>query len=215
MSDEGRARAQDTGGWAVAIGASGAQGLDDIRVLLALLPAGLRAIVLVVLHRPSDQVSHLRAILGRASRLPVQVVSGAAFLEEGCCYIGEPDNHLRLTAPARVAPLRDRDHVFRNRTIDLLFRSVAEHTGPHVIGVILSGSLDDGSRGLEAIHQAGGWTMVLTPLILARKGMPENAIAFDGPIDVIGSLEAIAAEIVARVGVRGGSPGPGRVLAQL
>lgn len=64
-----------------------------------------------------------------------------------------------------------------------------------MIGVVLSGSLDDGSRGLAAIKAAGGRTMVLTPKRSAGSGMPENAINYDGPIDKIGTPEQIAREI--------------------
>jgi two-component system chemotaxis response regulator CheB len=69
---------------------------------------------------------------------------------------------------------------------------VAEQAGPLATGVILSGSLDDGSRGLAAINKAGGVTMVLTPERGRPAGMPENAIDFDGPINVIGSPSFIA-----------------------
>jgi two-component system, chemotaxis family, protein-glutamate methylesterase/glutaminase len=51
-----------------------------------------------------------------------------------------------------------------------------------MIGVVLSGPLDDGSRGLAAIHKAGGLSMVLTPAGPPERGMPKNAIKFDGPI---------------------------------
>lgn len=65
-----------------------------------------------------------------------------------------------------------------------------------MIGVVLSGSLDDGSRGLAAIHEAGGLTMVLTPDPKPYRGMPRNAINYDGPVDVIGSPRVIAAAII-------------------
>jgi two-component system chemotaxis response regulator CheB len=65
----------------------------------------------------------------------------------------------------------------------------------------LSGSLDDGSRGLAAIHHAGGLTMVLTPASPPR-GMPENAIAYDGPIDLIGNSHQIAGAIIEIVGTK-------------
>ena len=55
-----------------------------------------------------------------------------------------------------------------------------------MIGVVRSGSLDDGPRGLASIHEAGGVTMVLTPDTLTGAGMPENAIAYGVPIDVVG-----------------------------
>ena len=68
----------------------------------------------------------------------------------------------------------------RNRTIDLLLDSVALHALERAVGIVFSGSLDDGSRGLAAIHAAGGVTMVLN---LGRKpvGMQQHAIEYDGP----------------------------------
>jgi chemotaxis response regulator CheB len=63
-----------------------------------------------------------------------------------------------------------------------------------MIGVVLSGSLDDGSRGLAAIHKARGLTMVLDPGHKPR-GMQQNAIDFDGPISFIGTAREIAATI--------------------
>jgi chemotaxis response regulator CheB len=185
----------------VAIGASGPEGLTDIGRVLEALPVGLLAVVMVVLHRPSDRVSRLRQVLSRMTKLPVVIASQDLRLEQGTCYIGEPDAHLELAART-LGNLRPAGAgTYRNRSVDLLFRSVAEHAGSRFIGVVLSGSLDDGSRGLADIHHAGGTTMVLTPGGKTFSGMPENAIAFDGPIDVIGSPEQIAAAIVARVGV--------------
>jgi two-component system chemotaxis response regulator CheB len=199
-----RGRNNGYSGPVVAIGASGPQGMNDIGRVLGGLPVGLRAVVMVVLHRPTDQVSHLRLILSRATKLPVLVASQDLLLEAGTCYIGEPDAHLELGARSMGNLVPATDHRHRNRTIDLLFKSVARHAGPRFIGVVLAGSLDDGSRGLAAIHHAGGTTMVVTPGQAAFVGMPENAIAYDGAIDVIGSPERIAAEIVARVGVADG-----------
>src|SRR3954451_14788189 len=63
--------------------------------------------------------------------------------------------------------------------------------------VVLSGALDDASRGLAAVHDAGGLTMVLTPGRSPERGMPENAISYDGPIDLIGDPLQIAEGICA------------------
>jgi len=77
----------------VAIGASGGEGLGDIKALMATLPLGLPAVVFAVLHRPSDRPSNLRAVLSCVSSLPIMKSS-----EAGCCYIGEPNAHLSLAA---------------------------------------------------------------------------------------------------------------------
>ena len=182
--------------WFVAIGASGSAGLDDIKTLLNESPASLNAVVLVVLHRPWDRVSHLRDVLSRRSRLPVVVAVQGEWFAPGHAYIGEPGEHLTLAARSFGDLVPDPDRLYRNRTVDLLLSSLARHGGPRIIGVILSGSLDDGSRGLAAIHHAGGLTMVLRPKGLPVPGMPENAIDHDGPIDAIGDPGQIAQAIM-------------------
>lgn len=85
-------------------------------------------------------------------------------------------------------------HTLRNRTIDALFVSLASHAGPRAIGIILSGALQDGSKGLAAIHAADGITMVLDPHGKPR-GMQQNAVDYDGPINFIGNREEIVGRI--------------------
>src|SRR3954454_541382 len=184
----------------VAIGASGGEGLEDIKLLLASLPADLRAVVLVVLHRPSDRLSRLQEVLSRVSQMPVVIAKDGEHFRAGCCYIGEPDDHLSLAEKSNVRLVEGTQDKHRNRTVDILFNSVAAHARGRVIGVVLSGSLDDGSRGLAAIEHAGGTTMVLTKQGVAEYGMPENAAAYNRPIHVLGSATTIAREIVRRVG---------------
>jgi two-component system, chemotaxis family, protein-glutamate methylesterase/glutaminase len=178
----------------VVIGASGAKGLRELKALVGAWPRPLNAIVLVVLHRPPEKPSALAEVLAQAGRMPVRIACQGEVLSPGFIYIGEPDQH--LTVFDRHAKLVPHESLHRNRTIDLLFASVAAHAGSRAIGVVLSGSLDDGSRGLEAIHKRGGVTMVVTPEGSGPPGMPQNAIDFDGPINVIGSAGLIAAAIV-------------------
>ena len=182
--------------WIIAVGASGGPGLEGIMRLLASLPSPLYAIVLVVLHRHWDQPSHLRSILARACDHSVVIAKNGEHLEPDTVYIGEPDKHLSLAGRSSGRLIPDPDRQYRNRTVDLLFRSVAEHGGSNVIGVVLAGSLDDGASGLAALLEAGGLPMVLPPEPWPAKGMPESAIGFDGPIDVVGSHEVIATAIL-------------------
>lgn len=185
----------------VAIGASGGEGLSDIGDLLTAFPPSLAGIVMVVLHRPSDRISHLREVLGRKSKVPVRVAGESETMEAGVCYIGEPGGHLTLmdTVLAHLVP--GAQHQLRNRTIDTLFKSLAQHAPDRTIAVILSGSLSDGSKGLAAIHKAGGLTMVLDPGHKPR-GMQQNAIDCDGPIGFIGTSAEVAAVIVQTIGTR-------------
>jgi chemotaxis response regulator CheB len=172
--------------WIVAVGASGRQGLDDIRQLLEELPSTLAAVVMVVLHRPWHSPSHLQSILTRQCALPIIIAAQGERFEAGKVYIGEPAEHLTLAAHSFGEIVDDPERRYGNRTVDLLFKSVAAHASTRMIGVVLSGSLDDGSRGLAAIHKAGGITMVMTPAVPPQHGMPESAAGYDGPIDLIG-----------------------------
>lgn len=184
----------------VAIGASGSEGLDDIRDLLGALPALLDAIVMVVLHRPSDQISHLREVLARSTKLRVLIATETESLVPGTCYIGAPDEHLTLVDTNLAHMVPGEDNRLRNRTVDTLFNSLALHAGNRTIGIVLSGWLSDGSRGLAAIHAEGGLTMVLDPGHKPR-GMQQNAIDFDGPISLIGTAAEIAALVIEEAGI--------------
>ncbi|MCJ2131319.1 chemotaxis protein CheB [Methylobacterium sp. E-045] len=185
--------------WFVAVGASGAEGLNDIIALLTALPPSIPAVILVVLHRSWDKPSNLKFVLERSIVHQVFIAEEGNEFKQSTVYIGEPDRHLTLATRSLGGMVDDPNRVYGNRTVDLLFRSVARYGKGRMIGIVLSGSLDDGSRGLAAIHEAGGLTMVLTPDPMPYQGMPENAISYDGPIDVIGSPRVIAAAIVETV----------------
>jgi len=152
---------------------------------------------MVVLHRPAERISALRDVLARSSTMPVIIAADAEELLAGHCYIGTPEEHLTLVDRNLAHLVPGTGNQLRNRTIDTLFKSVALHAGPRVIGVVLSGALDDGSRGLAAIHAARGITMVLDPGDKLR-GMQQNAIDFDGPISFVGSAKRIA-EVIGKV----------------
>jgi len=183
----------------IAVGASGADGLCDLRDLLEALPADLPAVLMVVLHRPSNRISHMQQILARRSALPVVIPQEADEYRPGVCYVGEPAAHLSLAGRSRVHLIQGAGNRYRNRTVDLLFESVAAHARGRGIGVVLRGSLSDGAKGLASMHLAGGVTMVLGSRYGAAPGMPKNATEYDGPIDFTGSVPEIANEIVRRV----------------
>jgi chemotaxis response regulator CheB len=146
-------------------------------------------------------VSHLRDVLARRCGLHVVVARDGERLRPGSCYVGEPARHLTIGADGRIHLLHDR--VYRGRTIDALFQSLAEHAGPRTIGIVLSGELDDGTRGLAAIKAAGGIALVQSPTDALAKSMPQNALHYDGPVDVVGSVHRLAEAVVKLTSVRG------------
>ena len=190
--------------WVIAIGASGAEGLNDLQALLAEWQE-IDAIVMIVLHRPWEKDTHLRQILQRSTHMSVQIADQGQHLRAGCIYIGEPSRHLCLQSNSVSILISDPERAHRNRTVDLLFNSLVVLGGQRTIGIVLSGSLDDGSRGLAEIHDAGGYTMVLRREKQLRPGMPENARAYDGPVDVVGDVSAIAKAVK---GLLAGAPQP-------
>jgi two-component system, chemotaxis family, protein-glutamate methylesterase/glutaminase len=188
--------------WTVAIGGSGGSGLNDLRELLGQLPPKIACVIMIVLHRPWDGPSYTRDILNAATALPVITAADGERLETGTVYIGEPSQHMTLGAHGCCKVIGDSGRKYRNRTVDLLLKSVAANASHRkMIGVILSGSLDDGSRGLAAIYSAGGITMVRSPSNPPWDAMPKNAINFGNPVDLIGDFKAIALGIRAACGV--------------
>lgn len=179
--------------WIVGVGASGSTGLRDLRALLAAWPASCPAAVMAVLHRPVDRSSHLAEVLRAASSIPVAIAHQDAAVFPGVCYLSEPDANLALDASGRIDLASDAR--FRNRAIDLLFEALAKQAAPRVVGVILSGSLDDGSAGLAAIAAAGGKTMAISRDGAYGGQMPDNAVKRCGGVDFRGSPAAIAGEI--------------------
>ena len=168
------------------------------------LPPDLRAAVCVVLHIAPGSPSMLAKILGRAGRLPCRAASDGERLREGLILVAPPDHHLviedghvRLT----VGP-RENGH---RPAIDVLFRSAARALDSRVVGVILSGTRDDGSAGLAVIKQSGGATIVQDPDEALYAGMPASAIA-NVPVDAIVKSDSVASTIVAMV--KGEDPPP-------
>ncbi|KKB64394.1 hypothetical protein WM40_05575 [Robbsia andropogonis] len=176
--------------YAIGIGASGVEGLDDICRLLERWPESIDASVFVVLHRSSDKVSYLAKVLRRRSRLSVVVATNGMATQAGVCYVAESSQVLYIDQNEAIACLDGSSNRYRNRTVDVLFASLAASVGRRAIGIVLSGSLADGSKGLAAIHQAGGLTMVLDPGRKPR-GMQQNAIDYDGPITYIESVDGL------------------------
>jgi two-component system, chemotaxis family, protein-glutamate methylesterase/glutaminase len=166
-------------------------------------------VVLIVLHRPWDELSHLAEVLGHASQMPGHVAQEGKRFTAGHAYVGEPADHLTLAANTFGHLVSDPNRQYRNRTVDLLFRSVTAHGGHCYIGVVLPGFLDDGSRGLAAINEAGALSMVFTPTSPRGRDMPKNAIKYDGPIDLIDNPSKIAQAIFAAA--RQSAPDPAEV----
>jgi two-component system, chemotaxis family, protein-glutamate methylesterase/glutaminase len=167
----------------IVIGAS-AGGVQALQRLVADLPPELPASILVVLHMMSSGTSVLDAILTRAGNLPVSKAVDHAPLERGHVYVSPPDSHLLLRGDRIHLSNGPRENGHRP-AVDPLFRSAARAYGPRTIGVVLSGTLDDGTDGLRLIKQRGGATVCQDPEDATYGEMPRSAIEFVGPDRVL------------------------------
>jgi two-component system, chemotaxis family, protein-glutamate methylesterase/glutaminase len=159
----------------VAIGAS-AGGVTALRVLVTLLPRDFPAPILVVQHI-GNRPSILPELLDRSGPLPAAHAEDNQPLLPGRIYVAPPDVHLTvLEDRVRLHAGPKENHT--RPAIDPLFRSAALAFGTGAIGVVLTGGLDDGTSGLQAIKMCGGVAIVQDPETAEDPSMPRSALAY-------------------------------------
>jgi two-component system, chemotaxis family, protein-glutamate methylesterase/glutaminase len=186
----------------IVIGAS-AGGVDALSRLCAALPADLPASVFVVQHLSPSGRSVLPALLTRAGPLPATSPADEQTFEPGHIYVAPPDRHLLLRSQGTML-VRRGPHENRTRpAVNALFRSAAVAFGSRVIGVVLTGLLDDGTEGLIAIKAAGGLSIAQDPREAEWPSMPQNAVARDH-VDHVADIAGIAALLARLAGEEAG-----------
>jgi two-component system chemotaxis response regulator CheB len=158
----------------VVVGAS-TGGVQALRQLVAGLPADYRGSVFIVMHVQADAKPYLPAILSGHSKLPAVLAEDGMAIEPGRIYVAPPDRHL-LVEPGRMRVVHGPRENRSRPAIDPLFRSAAWAYGPRVVGVVLTGRLDDGTAGLWAIKSCGGTTIVQEPSEAEAPDMPSSAL---------------------------------------
>jgi two-component system, chemotaxis family, protein-glutamate methylesterase/glutaminase len=159
----------------IVIGAS-AGGIEALRTLVAGLPHDFSASVFIVLHTSPEWPGILDKILSKAGPLPALIARDGERIMPGRIYVARSDHHL-IIEPGIVRVSRGpKENRFRP-AIDPLFRSAAQTYGPRVIGVVLTGGMDDGTAGLWAIKKLGGTAIVQDPEDALVPSMPISALA--------------------------------------
>jgi two-component system chemotaxis response regulator CheB len=181
----------------VVIGAS-AGGVEALAALVAKLPPDLNASVFVVVHIPSSATSVLPQILSRRGNLPALHPEDGNPIERGKIYVAPPGRHLILEKRRVRLVIGPTEHGVRP-AVDPLFRSAGLTFRDRVVGIILSGNLDDGTAGFEIIKGMGGATIVQDPNEALYDGMIRSAMDA-GRADQILPLAEIPSALVELVG---------------
>lgn len=158
----------------IVVGAS-AGGFEALKELVLGLPSNLPASIFVVWHMSPDVRGVLPQVFNRMQTLPAAHAFDNEEIQEGRIYVAPPDRHLLVENSHMRVTRGPKENRFRP-AVDPLFRSAAYHYGPDVIGIILSGALDDGTSGLWTIKQRGGVAIVQHPDDAEVSSMPENAL---------------------------------------
>ncbi|HEX6556713.1 MAG TPA: chemotaxis protein CheB [Ktedonobacteraceae bacterium] len=177
----------------VVVGTS-AGGVEALATLVSALPPDFPAAIFVVLHTPAHSPSFVPKILSRSGPLEAVQASDSMEIEHGRIYVSPPDHHM-LVERGKVRVVRGPKENRHRPAVDPLFRSAALAYGPRVVGVILTGALDDGTAGLRDVKRRSGIAIVQDPGEAIFPGMPLSALEHV-QVDYILPLAAISQLLV-------------------
>jgi two-component system CheB/CheR fusion protein len=182
-------------GYVVCVGAS-AGGLDALEKFFKACPTDTGAAYVVVQHLSPDHKSMMSNLLARHTEMPVIVVEDDMPIEADHVYLIPPAALMHVaTGRLYLTPKNPRGLTL---PIDIFLSSLAEVYGRHAVGVILSGTGTDGTRGAVAINAAGGFLMSQEPESAKFDGMPRSVIA-TGIVDAILPAEELPLRLVAHI----------------
>lgn len=187
------------GGFPVVVIGASAGGIEALLEIVAGLPAGFPAPILVVLHVGRGP-SFLPRVIQRAGALPATHARDGEVIRVGHVYVAPPDFHMLARSDHIALDYGPPEHHSRP-AIDPLFRSAATAFGSRTIAIILSGALDDGVTGLMMVKQHGGTVIVQDPEDAIVGSLPEHALRLVKADHVLGARE-IGAYLAALTGER-------------
>jgi two-component system chemotaxis response regulator CheB len=174
-------------------------GVPAMLEIAAGLPADFPAAILAVLHIGPNR-SQMPELLSRSGPLPSRHPVDGERPERGVIHIAPPDRHMVLER-GRIRLLHGPKEHHTRPAIDPLFRSAAAEFGERAIGMVLSGGMDDGTAGLQAIKSCGGLAVVQHPSSAIEPSMPMSAITY-APVDYVRPLRELPALLVELAGSR-------------
>jgi two-component system chemotaxis response regulator CheB len=180
----------------VVVGCS-AGGVDALPRIVQQLPPEFPASMFIVQHMAVTNTPYLVDIISRSARVPVTWAEQGERFVLGRVYVAPPDAHL-IFSDDHIALTRGAREKHSRPSIDKLFRSAAATHAARVIGVLLTGMLDDGVAGLRAIRDAGGRVIVQDPEDAAFPELPSRALLALAPDRVL-PIDAIVTALLVLV----------------
>ncbi|MCR9162905.1 MAG: CheR family methyltransferase [Nannocystaceae bacterium] len=196
--DQAEAVAEDAGKVAfpvVCLGAS-AGGLEALTEFLDTLPSPTGAAFVVVVHLSPDFKSLMPELLGRHTLMRVLTAEDATPVEPEHVYVIPANKTMRMRGSQLTLTTRNRSANVPNLPIDVFMQSMAEAVGPQGTAIILSGTGSDGSRGAQAVKEAGGAVMIQDPRHAKFDGMP-LATRLNVVVDAEGTPSQLAEHVFA------------------
>ena len=175
-------------------------GLGALKIVLGGLPATFPLPIVIAQHRSVDSRDEgLARYYGALCELPVCSVEDKQPIEPGTVYFAPPDYHLLIEGDSFALSVDERVQ-FSRPSVDVLMESAVDSFGGAVIGVVLTGTNEDGAQGLAAVERAGGFTVVQTPETAARSEMPQAALRAVKSVDAVLPLDEIPTFLVKLAG---------------
>ncbi|HEY1784869.1 MAG TPA: chemotaxis protein CheB, partial [Pirellulales bacterium] len=131
---------------------------------------------IVVIHLPASQKSLVAELLGTKCRVAVKEAEDKESIQAGTVYFAPPDYHLLIETNQLLSLSTEEPVHFSRPSVDVLFESAADAYGPRLIGIILTGSNDDGAAGLLSVQKQGGTAIVQSPDDARAREMPRAAL---------------------------------------
>lgn len=160
---------------AIVIGTS-AGGIDALMTILPRLPASFRLPIAVVVHLAKERQSRLAEVFQNHMAIPVHEAADKEDIRSGTLYFAPTDYHLSIESDHSFSLSGEPPIHFSRPAIDILMESAAAAYGATLVGILLTGANVDGARGMQAIQQHGGLTIVQEPGEAQIATMPQAAI---------------------------------------
>lgn len=174
---------------AIVIGVSSG-GMNVMKIMFSLLPKDFNTPIIIVQHVSPHSDNQWIKLLNEKSNLQIKETDEKEKIENGKVYIAPPNYHLLIEKDKTFSLTIDERVNFARPSIDVLFESAADAYKNKLIGIILTGSNNDGTKGIKRIQECGGLTIIQNPETAESDYMPRSALAAIQP-DYILSLEEI------------------------